>query len=114
MKIVHFFNSLLFNNNHLYKKVLSTKLILFRKIYNFTIKVFTYKYRFDKILNLSLKEFFGVLPSFIEPNLPVDGISYIDGYSVPISCSCSGVTVTGCNIRMLSPSHLNPLSVSIL
>lgn len=53
--------------------------------------------------------------SFSPPNyVPDVDISYIDGYSVPISCSCSGVTVTGCNIRMLSPSHLNPLSVSIL
>ena len=53
--------------------------------------------------------------SFSPPNyVPDVDISYIDGYSVPISCSCSGVTVSGCNIRMLSPSHLNPLSVSIL
>ena len=41
--------------------------------------------------------------SFSPPNyVPDVDISYVDGYSVPISCSCSGVAVVGCNIRMLS------------
>jgi hypothetical protein len=30
--------------------------------------------------------------------LDVD-VSYVDGYTISISCSCSGVAVTGCNIR---------------
>ena len=39
--------------------------------------------------------------SLSPPNyVPDVDISYVDGYSVPISCSCSGVTVAGCNIRM--------------
>lgn len=38
--------------------------------------------------------------SYSSPNyVPDVDISYVDGFSVPISCSCSGVTVTGCNIR---------------
>lgn len=50
--------------------------------------------------------------SFSPPNyVPDVDISYVDGYSVPISCSCSGVAVTGCNIRMLSIPHLSPLLV---
>ncbi len=36
--------------------------------------------------------------SFVAPNyVPDVDVSYVDGYSVPISCSCSGVAVTGCN-----------------
>ncbi|KAL8948849.1 MAG: hypothetical protein Q9183_007651, partial [Haloplaca sp. 2 TL-2023] len=27
-------------------------------------------------------------------------VSYVDGYGVPITCSCSGVPVTGCNIPL--------------
>ncbi len=45
--------------------------------------------------------------SFSPPNyVPDVDISYVDGYSVPISCSCSGVAVSGCNIRMLSLLYL--------
>ena len=41
--------------------------------------------------------------SFSPPNyVPDVDISYVDGFSVPISCSCSGVAVTGCNIRRYS------------
>lgn len=36
--------------------------------------------------------------SFVAPDyVPDVDVSYVDGYSVPISCSCSGVAVTGCN-----------------
>lgn len=36
--------------------------------------------------------------SYVAPNyVPDVDISYVDGYSVPITCSCSGVPVTGCN-----------------
>ncbi len=43
--------------------------------------------------------------SLSPPNyVPDVDVSYVDGYSVPISCSCSGVAVAGCNIRM----HLLP------
>lgn len=27
-------------------------------------------------------------------------VSYVDGYGIPITCSCSGVAVTGCNIPL--------------
>ena len=38
--------------------------------------------------------------SYSSPNyVPDVDVSYVDGFSVPISCSCSGVAVTGCNIR---------------
>jgi len=43
--------------------------------------------------------------SFIVPEdttviiLDID-ISYVDGYSVPITCSSGGITVTGCNIEL--------------
>lgn len=48
--------------------------------------------------------------SFSPPNyVPDVDISYVDGYSVPISCSCSGVAVAGCNIRMFSPPHPHSL-----
>ena len=41
--------------------------------------------------------------SFSPPNyVPDVDISYVDGFSVPITCSCSGVAVTGCNIRTSS------------
>lgn len=45
--------------------------------------------------------------SFVAPNyVPDVDISYVDGYSVPISCSCSGIAVTGCNGRRFSfPIH---------
>lgn len=32
-------------------------------------------------------------------------VSYVDGYSIPISCSCSGVAVTGCNIPLFNDGH---------
>ena len=52
--------------------------------------------------------------SFSPPNyVPDVDISYIDGYSVPISCSCSGVAVSGCNIRTLSLPLTYPLPISI-
>ena len=36
--------------------------------------------------------------SYTSPDyVPDVDISYVDGYSVPISCSCAGVAVTGCN-----------------
>ena len=38
--------------------------------------------------------------SYSSPNyVPDVDISYVDGYSVPISCSCYGVAVTGCNSK---------------
>ena len=41
--------------------------------------------------------------SYSSPNyVPDVDVSYVDGFSVPISCSCSGVAVTGCNIRKSS------------
>lgn len=44
--------------------------------------------------------------SFSPPNyVPDVDISYVDGFSVPISCSCSGVAVTGCNICVSSHPH---------
>ena len=52
--------------------------------------------------------------SFSPPNyVPDVDISYVDGYSVPISCSCSGVAVSGCNIRTLSLPLTYPLPISI-
>lgn len=27
-------------------------------------------------------------------------VSYVDGFSVPIVCSCSGAVATGCNINL--------------
>jgi hypothetical protein len=33
---------------------------------------------------------------------PFIDVSYVDGYSVPITCSCSGITVTGCNIDLFN------------
>lgn len=57
--------------------------------------------------------------SLSPPNyVPDVDISYVDGYSVPISCSCSGVAVSGCNIGMLSlpypllPSHICTLTLA--
>ena len=36
--------------------------------------------------------------SYSSPDyVPDVDVSYVDGYSVPITCSCSGVAVTGCN-----------------
>jgi len=36
--------------------------------------------------------------SFVAPDFVPDvDVSYVDGYSIPITCSCSGVVVTGCN-----------------
>ena len=36
--------------------------------------------------------------SYTSPDyVPDVDISYVDGYSVPITCSCAGVAVTGCN-----------------
>ena len=38
--------------------------------------------------------------SYSSPNyVPDVDISYVDGYSVPITCSCYGVAVTGCNSK---------------
>ena len=52
--------------------------------------------------------------SFSPPNyVPDVDISYVDGYSVPISCSCSGVAVSGCNIRTLSLPLTYPLPISM-
>ena len=30
-------------------------------------------------------------------NVPDVDVSYVDGYSIPITCSCQGTAVTGCN-----------------
>ncbi|KAL2059352.1 hypothetical protein ABVK25_000644 [Lepraria finkii] len=39
--------------------------------------------------------------SFSGPNyVPDVDVSYVDGYSVPISCECEGVAVTGCNVEL--------------
>ena len=49
--------------------------------------------------------------SYSSPNyVPDVDVSYVDGFSVPISCSCSGVAVTGCNIRKssLPPGPVSP------
>ena len=35
-------------------------------------------------------------------NGPFIDVSYVDGYSVPITCSCDGVPVTGCNIDLFN------------
>ena len=52
--------------------------------------------------------------SFSPPNyVPDVDISYVNGYSVPISCSCSGVTVSDYNIRTLSLPLTYPLPTSI-
>ncbi|KAK6189578.1 putative secondary metabolism biosynthetic enzyme [Pestalotiopsis sp. IQ-011] len=37
-------------------------------------------------------------------------VSYVNGYSVPITCSCSGSVVTGCNKDLLSLSSCGDLS----
>ena len=39
--------------------------------------------------------------------------SYVDGYSVPITCSCSGKAVTGCNCKH-SSSTKQPLPIPTL
>ncbi|KAL8985264.1 MAG: hypothetical protein Q9205_001000, partial [Flavoplaca limonia] len=35
-------------------------------------------------------------------------VSYVDGYSVPITCSCGGVPVTGCNIPLFLQGRTCP------
>jgi hypothetical protein len=35
-------------------------------------------------------------------NEPYIDVSYVDGYSVPITCSCNGIPVTGCNIDLFN------------
>ncbi|KAL8685261.1 MAG: hypothetical protein Q9218_007873 [Villophora microphyllina] len=35
-------------------------------------------------------------------------VSYVDGFSVPLVCSCSGVPVTGCNINLFTQGHQCP------
>ncbi|KAL2040696.1 hypothetical protein N7G274_006675 [Stereocaulon virgatum] len=43
------------------------------------------------------------------PNyIPDVDISYVDGYTVPISCSCQGVAVTGCNIELFNDGQNCP------
>ena len=66
-----FFNSLRFNNNHLFQKGPNTKLNRFRKIYNFVTKTFIYKCRFEIFEN---KEVWLCCQAFIEPHLPIHGI----------------------------------------
>ena len=57
--------------------------------------------------------------SYSSPDyVPDVDISYVDGYSVPITCSCSGVAVTGCNgelrYHVLSPqSKITDLSQTV-
>lgn len=47
--------------------------------------------------------------SLSPPNyVPDVDISYVDGYSVPITCSCSGVAVAGCNIQLFNYGHTCP------
>ena len=46
-KTVPFFNSLHFDNNYVYRKLLNIKILLFREIYNFITKTFIYKYLFE-------------------------------------------------------------------
>ena len=45
----------------------------------------------------------------IPPNgtvaLPDIDVSYVDGYTVPITCSSEGITVTGCNIDLFKESN---------
>ncbi|KAL8718493.1 MAG: hypothetical protein Q9225_004379 [Loekoesia sp. 1 TL-2023] len=36
---------------------------------------------------------------------PALDVSYVDGYGVPITCSCSGIPVTGCNIPLFGAGH---------
>ncbi|KAL6722189.1 hypothetical protein ACLMJK_001296 [Lecanora helva] len=44
--------------------------------------------------------------SFVPPNFVPDvDVSYVDGYTVPITCSCSGVPVTGCNVPLFHDGH---------
>ena len=51
--------------------------------------------------------------SYSSPNyVPDVDVSYVDGFSIPISCSCSGVAVTGCNIRMSSLPRPRSLAMS--
>ena len=39
--------------------------------------------------------------SFVAPDyVPDVDVSYVDGYTLPITCSCSGVPVTGCNGKL--------------
>lgn len=35
-------------------------------------------------------------------NEPYIDVSYVDGYSVPITCSCNGIPVTGCNVDLFN------------
>ena len=42
--------------------------------------------------------------SFTGP--PDIDVSYVDGYSVPITCSSEGVAVTGCNINLFEQTHI--------
>ncbi|KAI4233405.1 MAG: hypothetical protein LQ352_008256, partial [Teloschistes flavicans] len=44
-------------------------------------------------------------PQGYRPGLDV---SYVDGFSVPLVCSCSGVAVTGCNINLFTQGHTCP------
>ncbi|MCJ1272945.1 hypothetical protein MMC21_000734 [Puttea exsequens] len=43
--------------------------------------------------------------SCLDGNADVD-VSYVDGYTVPITCSCSGAPVTGCYIDLFGNSFL--------
>ena len=43
-------------------------------------------------------------------NVPDVDVSYVDGYSIPITCSCQGVAVTGCNKG--KSFHLRPFFLS--
>lgn len=57
--------------------------------------------------NIVLGPNFDVAGSKIEAELttsdpPVVDVSYVDGYSVPITCSCNNVAVTGCNKDLFS------------
>ena len=41
-------------------------------------------------------------------NLPDVDISYVDGYTIPITCSCGGQVVTGCNIPLFHDGRTCP------
>lgn len=41
--------------------------------------------------------------SFINSSVDID-VSYVDGYSVPITCSCEGKAFTGCNLDLFAGS----------
>ncbi|MCJ1444564.1 MAG: hypothetical protein MMC23_005066 [Stictis urceolatum] len=41
-------------------------------------------------------------PNQNNDHIPYVDVSYVDGYSVPMTCSCNGAVVTGCNIELFN------------